>query len=511
MEENNLKRISRILVTSVALAILLSACGNGTGTGSASATPTQTKATSAATEIIYAFPIYGTVPADMQLIQDEVNKIALKEANVKAKFLPISNGSWTQQINMMIASGEKLDIMPAKSNSFSTMVAQKQLLDITDLMQKFGQKTKDAVGDNLLKGTTIEGKIYGITVGNGKASVPNILMRKDILDKYGLSIDSVKTMDDITKIYEVVSSKEPQMAMVVPQKTGDITLTPTSLMWQPLYDNLGDGLGVVIGNDNFKVVDLYESQQYASNLKVMRDWYKKGYILKDAATTTETAINLIKAGKGFSLFSSGEIGADTGMTRQTGFPIVAKKLQAPLITSSQIQNAVWVVPVTCKEPEAAMKFLNMTYSNSDVINLIDWGIENKHYVKNANGTIKYPDGIDSKNSTYALNQEWLMGNQLASYVWEGNDPKYYKILDENNKTSPVSNVLGFSYDSTKVKTEIANVNNVVNQYAPGLDTGSLDPEKYLPEFISKLKAAGIDKIIAEKQSQLDKWAAANKK
>jgi putative aldouronate transport system substrate-binding protein len=37
----------------------------------------------------------------------------------------------------------------------------------------------------------------------------------------------------------------------------------------------------------------------------------------------------------------------------------------------------------------------------------------------------------------------------------------------------------------------------------------VNPDKVLPEFISKLKAAGIDKVIAEKQRQLNLWAEEN--
>jgi putative aldouronate transport system substrate-binding protein len=51
---------------------------------------------------------------------------------------------------------------------------------------------------------------------------------------------------------------------------------------------------------------------------------------------------------------------------------------------------------------------------------------------------------------------------------------------------------------------------VKDQYKVGLETGTLDPDKYLPEFISKLKASGIEKIIAEKHKQLDEWAKSNK-
>jgi putative aldouronate transport system substrate-binding protein len=41
-----------------------------------------------------------------------------------------------------------------------------------------------------------------------------------------------------------------------------------------------------------------------------------------------------------------------------------------------------------------------------------------------------------------------------------------------------------------------------------LNTGSVDPDVFLPEFIEKLNSAGMDKIIAAKQEQLDAWLAA---
>lgn len=44
----------------------------------------------------------------------------------------------------------------------------------------------------------------------------------------------------------------------------------------------------------------------------------------------------------------------------------------------------------------------------------------------------------------------------------------------------------------------------------GLNTGSVDPKVEIPNFVAKLKAAGLDKIIAAKQTQLDAWASQQK-
>lgn len=502
------KRFKLIAILVILAATLLSGCSGSSKSSGGNKETSSSKNQPA--EITYAFPAFGNIPMDLKQVEDEINKISVKEINVRVKLKPVNGGNWNQQVTLMISGGEDLDLMPTLGQ-FSTMVSKKQLVDITDLLKKYGQGIKSTLGDDFLRGTTVDGKLYGVTLGNGKAAVPNIVMRKDILDKYGLSIDNVKTLDDIAKIYEVVSKKEPEMSMLIPQATGNVSLAPGSLLMQSKYDNLGDNIGVLIGNDNYKVVNVYESDEYKAIFKTMRDWNKKGYIMKGAATSTETAVNLLKAGKGFSQFSNGEAGLDAQLSRNTGHPFVAKKLQDPNITSGTLNGLTWVIPVTSKNPEAAMKFLNLTYTNTDVINLLDWGIEGKHYVEKSDGTIGYPEGVDANNTGYGLGQDWLFGNQLIAHVWEGNDPNNYKILAENNKTAPISNALGFTFDSSMVKTEIASVTNVTSQYLPGLDTGSVDPDKILPEFISKLKAAGIDKIIEEKQKQLDAWVDENKK
>lgn len=66
-----------------------------------------------------------------------------------------------------------------------------------------------------------------------------------------------------------------------------------------------------------------------------------------------------------------------------------------------------------------------------------------------------------------------------------------------------SPALGFTFNSQSVKNEIAAVNNVNKQFKPGMTSGAVDPNEMIPKYLEKLKAAGIDKIIAAKQEQLD--------
>jgi putative aldouronate transport system substrate-binding protein len=45
------------------------------------------------------------------------------------------------------------------------------------------------------------------------------------------------------------------------------------------------------------------------------------------------------------------------------------------------------------------------------------------------------------------------------------------------------------------------------EYFGTLNVGIVDPDKYLPQYLDKLNASGVDKVIAEKQKQFDGWLA----
>ena len=78
---------------------------------------------------------------------------------------------------------------------------------------------------------------------------------------------------------------------------------------------------------------------------------------------------------------------------------------------------------------------------------------------------------------------------------------------EYTRSGKGTRTLGFLFDTTPVQDEWTAIQSVLAEYQDGLEFGILDPETELPKFIQKLKDAGVDAFIAEKQRQLDAWAA----
>jgi len=85
--------------------------------------------------------------------------------------------------------------------------------------------------------------------------------------------------------------------------------------------------------------------------------------------------------------------------------------------------------------------------------------------------------------------------------------KWQKEAFEQKAVKQKDAVEGFVYSSVNVSRELDEIQKVISRYVPILESGSVDIDKYYPEFLEKLNQAGIDVVIADKQQQLDAWLA----
>lgn len=489
-------------------ALVLGACSGNSGGNDASDPGNKGGADNGANgkveEITVAFPVVSTSQQDLQLVEDAINVISEEKIKTKVKLMPINAGEWAQRMNLIFSGGEKLDLTFVSGGMYSNMVAKGQLISLDDLLESDGQGIKSAVEEKYLNATRIDGQTYSVPTIRDLAGSYGLTMRKDIVDKLGIDIESINTLDDVANVLKTVKESEPGIVPLVPGGAGQSFRDNYTF-----YDPLGDHMGVLPNYDNgLKVVNLYETPEYRAFLDTVRQWYLDGYVLQDAATNKITTFELIKSGKAFSYLAMQKPGFAAQESKTSGTEMVTKEILSPTATTSNVTNAMWGIPVNSGKPERAMQFLNLMYSDEDIVNLFDWGIEGTHYVK-ADGepenVIAYPEGKDAAAVGYNM-LGWVFGNQFLSYVMKNDDPDIWNKTKAFNESAKPSKALGFVFDASPVKTEVAAVSNVVTQYRLPLETGSVDPAKLLPEFIEKLKAAGLDKIIAEKQKQLDEWA-----
>ena len=80
-------------------------------------------------------------------------------------------------------------------------------------------------------------------------------------------------------------------------------------------------------------------------------------------------------------------------------------------------------------------------------------------------------------------------------------------LDDPDFQVVSSPVVGFIFDSSPVVNELSNVSAEIRSVMWPIRYGLLDYDEAFPQALAKIKAAGLDALIAEYQRQFDAYTA----
>jgi len=511
-----------LLMLMMAVALIVSACGGGNGgnNGNGNAEPAaeapannggnngaeQPAAEEPAASDLkpYALSLYypGTAQKDEKVVEEALNKLLTAEINATIDLIPIDWGAWDDKMNLMIASREKADIIfTAQWNGHAKNVAKGAFLELGDLLAKHGQGAVEGLDPAFLEGAKINGKNYGVPTNKELASAGGIIYNKKIADELGLDLSGVKTPADITPILAAVKEKRPDLTPMF--SIGGMF----NSHFFGNYDFLGDGTipGAILKDvESTTVQPVEEMDRYKEYLAIARDWFEKGYINKDAATTQLSTADAWKAGSVFMTIDpmkpgkADEVANAAGLQGQLEQIVLTNKT----VATSETAGSMLGISSTSEDPERAMMFINLLHTNKEINNMLNFGIEGTHFTRNGE-IISATD----KTGDYNPGSAWMFGSQFLNYVWDSEDPEKWDKFREFNQNAIVSPGLGFVFDSEPVKAEVGAMANVIKQYQRALETGSVDVDKVLPEYLAALKAAGLDKVITEKQKQFDAFLA----
>jgi len=471
-------------------------------------------------ELTYYFP--NSPQKDLQTVEDAVNKLIQPKINATVRLKLIDWGTYEEKMKVVLGSGEPFDLAWTSTglNNYYQNVANGSFAPLNELIDKYAPETKKGIPDMFLNALKVKGEVYGIPVFQQSTAGYGFEIQKSVADKYQLDWKSVTKLSDLTPFLETVKKNEPNLIPWEYAQNLDPFLTAPPMFG---LETLGDAKtpGDLYLNDATKVINQYETPEFKEYITMMRDWYTKGYLRKEAPTLKETTADR-KAGK--NALTLGQIDIDSQAYEAAGLEFTGRmsnfnkdvhsydmQFVKPLLTTDKAAATITAISANSPNKERAMMLLNLLNTDKEIYNTLVWGVEGKHYKKVADNRIEgLPEG------GYQIFAPWEFGNMTLSYLADGDpiggevDNKFIDMWVDLNKNAIPSNALGFVFDFTPVKTEKANVDAVIDELYYAISSGSIDPEKYLPQFLDKLKNAGTDTILAEKQKQLDEWKAANK-
>lgn len=453
-------------------------------------------------KLVMVYP--GGAQPDEAKVEEAMNKYLTEKINATIDLQPIDWTAWEDKVNLMIASRDPVDIFfTAQWTKYAVNVAKNAFVDLAPFLEKYGQDITASLDPAYLEGSKIGGKNYGVPTNKELAAQGGIVYRKDWADELGIDMSAVKTIQDLDAVFAKVKAAKPEVTPLYLLKGENF-----DAHYFGNFDALGDTSipGIILKDSTDTTVKAsYDTPRYVDTLKITRDFFNKGYINSDAATTTTMNTDALKAGNVFAITSSLKPGKDAELAAAAG--LVGKLAQIELnektVSTSETSGSMLAISTTSADPDRAMMFINLLHTDKYLNNLLNFGIEGDHYSRD--GEIITPTE-NAKN--YSPGAAWMFGSQFLNYVLNSEAPDKWEQFKKFNEGPKVSPGLGFVFDSEPVKAEVSAIVNIDRQYQVALETGSVDVDSVLAEYKDKMIKAGVDKVIAEKQKQFDAFLAA---
>ncbi|SEU29394.1 ABC transporter substrate-binding protein [Paenibacillus sp. NFR01] len=510
------------LAATMTMAAALTACGGNSNNGNAAATAEASNAPAASAdasgavdtskEVKLKMIMVGGQPADYAEVFGKLNELlkAKINATVDAEFLDWAD--WTQKYPLKFAANEDFDLVYTANWAFYNDQALKGgFMELTDdMLQKYAPQTWAAMPSVSWDQAKVNGKLYMVPNNNQEVTDKAVLVREDLVKKYNLEpVTSPETyatyLKTIAKNEKGVSAfgakpadgwKWHELDQILLEQKNDWNLVDYSF---PLAYKLDDATG--------KVFNVYDTPEFASLLKYYKDLADNGAWSRNIVSNKNDVWQDMKAGKvGSYAQNLGTLAANIQEARRdtpnVEMAVADLTPDNKKIGAISTQNGM-AIHATSKNAERSLMLIDLLQNDKEIHDLTMYGISGKHYEQV--GDDKMKAGPSAANYTGFSNWGWNspLNRQDEAYPQEAND--ILAKWEEKVYHFPLET---FVFDDSKVKTEVANIGNVMLRYAIPLEYGLIDNlEEGQADLVKQLKSAGIDKVQTELQSQIDAFLA----
>ncbi|UVI29343.1 extracellular solute-binding protein [Paenibacillus spongiae] len=497
----------------VMMAVLMMACGNSGNKESNGNAAGGESNSEAVLPVRYAVP--GTPKPYMDDVVNKVNEKLLADGvNVKLELKYIPWDAWDQKTNLMLSTGEEFEMLHVMENGavpVGSYVGRGALQPLDELIDQYGPELKKLIPDYAWEAAKINGKIYSVPAiwryeTSSSGEMGTLGYRKDLLDKAGAAFPT--TPEEFIAAAEKMQKAAGKKLYVQTETDGSPVFLHRAYDSWPFYVDYREQIIKVDQQGN--VSSWLESEEFKKDADFFRQLYEKKLINPDILTYKKEERDKAMTLGDFLFSTNGALYSSIAVAKNNPEAKIAEGYLAadkPMLQYLAFGNTN-AVPVTAKNPEAAIKFLNWLYSSKENHNLFLYGEEGKHYKTAGERTIEIIRDANDQNYFF---DSWMIGN-INYTMFDAMTPEDYLKVQTTEPTNPVefSPVLGFRLNTEPIAVEYANVQSVVKSSIIPIKMGVVPYEGNFPAALESLKAAGLDKVVAEYQKQFKEWQSTQK-
>lgn len=533
-------RVLALICSALMLTTALAGCGTSSQTTATTAAATAattaaatTKAgeTAAATEagidtsefVTIDFQVMGDAPTNGQIdaVTEKMNAYLKEKINANIKFRWTGWTDWQTQYNLLVATGEGLDLVSSASDWLDMWPnAQKGAwMALDDLLPKYAPLTYAEISQDDWNMCKYNGQIICFPENSYTQYVNHgLFYRGDWAKEAGLTDGKATSWEDIGKYLAYIKANKPD---VIPWDNANLSVAegwigshttanvvdavPGRLLYFKDYDK-----------EPYTVYSPFFDQTFEDFAVMMKEWADAGYWKADVLNNKDDTRQFLKDGK--TGMDQHHVQTYVGLRKdmdklQPGSDLQMFGFFEPTknLVKMPITHGATCISARSKNPERAAMLYELIRQDEDFYRLLNYGIEGTNYFLNSDGLRYTPDDFD--NTKFGFSSDFWGGRVDKFEIpnvsdWEGKKA-YIANLDTYAKPYLWGN---FTFDQTNVSTELAAIANVSSSMLNAISLGMAgDPKAAVEDFRNQLKAAGIDNVIAETQKQVDAWKAANGK
>jgi putative aldouronate transport system substrate-binding protein len=474
-------------------------------------------------EVKLTMYLLGAAPAGMPDVLDALNAKLKTDINATIDLNYIGWSDLQSKYPLVLASGDDIDLIYTADWAYYQQEAVKgafREITQTDL-KTYMPKIFAAVDKVAYSQTSVDGKNYMVPTSSPDRKVPVALIRGDLRKKYNIPV--VKTFDQIGPYLAAVKKNEPNMIPMNLDSQYDIG-QPFWFLQRTFGFNgnpVPNAIGVyfdifsktgLIGDQ----LTLYPSDPFKKSAIMMKKWYDLGYVNKNPfANKVRSEDSIVQGKSGVAFGNSVDIQSVLAKAEKQGMsleiiPILTQSGKSP--GDSYLNNGM-AVAANSKNPERAMMALNLIMQDPSYVMLTYFGVEGKNYAMTADGKIGLPEGVTADTNSYPPDAAgfWFVNKDLFKPMatWPATYIAHKALL----KSYLVNALLQtFSFDPSNVKSEVANLTAVDNQYINPIYIGAVkNVDAAITLYKQKQKLAGFPKVMAEAKKQIAAFVAKQKK
>ncbi len=351
---------------------------------------------------------------------------------------------------------------------YNEYIENEWLQSLNDYIKTTGKKLNDYITSALLEGVKVDSETYGIPNNVQIGEYTYMLVDKVLFDRYYQNKESIHNILDLDTFLQDINESEPDVLPIdasfkqcmdqlvwywdidwtEDEETGEMIYSiPTHNEFSLLGAVYGDPANAGRGKIQLGFNALFTQPEYRNIFLKLKEYEYNDFYKTEDDTRKNAAVSFMTGTYEIKASIDEAIEANDGnhtaglYVDENGKEYYTYVVKYPEADEYSLYGNMYGVSANSTRTQACMQVLTLLNTNSEIRNILQYGIEGVNYV------IDEDTGcLRRLNDTYLMNIE-RTGNCFIAYPEEGLPVDYWEYSKKQNNDALVNPLLGFDFNT----------------------------------------------------------------